>query len=119
MNLAHSIEEEKKMQTKQNIDYQKQIEEALKRAKDKKVLYFYDDLGYKRLLGVFNKKIASQIKSYLRKRRLLNRLTEFDIRTTEPDSSFLEAIRLINEYSASHSEKNKNTVGPRGKSICL
>jgi len=107
------------MQTMQNIDYQKQIEEALKRAKDKKVLYFYDDLGYKRLLGVFNKKIASQIKNYLKKRRLLNRLTEFDIRTTEPDSSFLEAIRLINEYSTSHKEKDKNLTHQENESAVL
>jgi len=107
------------MQTMQNIDYQKQIEEALKKAKDKKVLYFYDDLGYKRLLGVFNKRTASQIKSYLKKRRLLNRLTEFDIRTTEPDSSFLEAIRLIDEYSTSHREKNEDLIHQKKESAVL
>ena len=105
------------MQTLQNIDYQKQIEEALKKAKNKKVLYFYDDLGYKRLLGVFNKKTASEIKNYLRKRKLLNRLTEFDIRTTEPDSPFLEAIHLINEYSASHKEKNSSHTDKEKKKV--
>jgi len=93
------------MQLVQNIDYQRQIEEALKKAKYKKVLYFYDDLGYKRLLGVFNKKTTSQIKSYLRKRKLLDRLTEFDVKTTEPDITFFEALHLINEYSVSHKNR--------------
>lgn len=74
------------MQTSIDITLQQQIESALKRAKDKKVLYLYDDAGYKRLLGVFDKKKASRIKRQLRRQRLLNRLTEFDIRTTEPDS---------------------------------
>jgi len=68
------------------MSLQQQIESALKRAKDKKVLYLYDDAGYKRLLGVFDKKKASLIKRQLRSKRLINRLTEFDIRTTEPDS---------------------------------
>jgi len=77
------------MQTAQNIDYQKQIEEASKRAKDKKVLYLYDELGYKKLLGVFNKKAAVQIKKELRRKKLINRLTEVDIRTTEPDINFM------------------------------
>lgn len=76
------------MQTAQNIDFQKQIEEASKRAKLKKVLYLYDELGYKRLLGVFNPKKASEIKKYLRRKNLLNRLTEAEIRTTEPDNVF-------------------------------
>jgi hypothetical protein len=94
------------MQLVQNIDYQRQIEEALKKAKYKKVLYFYDDLGYKRLLGVFSKKTAAQIKNYLRKRKLVDRLTEFDVKTTEPDTTFFEALHLINEYSVSHKDKN-------------
>jgi len=68
------------------MSLQQQIESALKRAKDKKVLYLYDDAGYKRLLGVFDKKKASRIKRQLRSKRLLNRVTEFDIKTTEPDS---------------------------------
>lgn len=75
------------MQSVQKIDYKKQIEEASRRAKDKKVLYLYDELGYKRLLGVFNKKTATQIKKELRRKKLINRLTEADIRTTEPDTS--------------------------------
>ena len=74
------------MQTSIDMSLQQQIESALKRAKDKKVLYLYDDAGYKRLLGVFDKKKASLIKRQLRSKRLINRLTEFDIRTTEPDS---------------------------------
>jgi hypothetical protein len=76
------------MQLVENIDLNKQIEEALKRAKDKKVLYLYDEFGYKKLLGVFDKKKAVQIKRLLRKQKLINRVTEFDIRTTEPDSDF-------------------------------
>lgn len=78
------------MQTAQNIDYQKQIEEASKKAKEKKVLYLYDELGYKRLLGVFNKKAAAQVKKDLRRKKLINRLTEVDVRTTEPDISFTQ-----------------------------
>ncbi len=74
------------MQTSIDMSLQQQIESALKRAKDKKVLYLYDDAGYKRLLGVFDKKKASRIKRQLRSKRLLNRVTEFDIKTTEPDS---------------------------------
>jgi len=74
------------MQSVQDANLQKQIEEALKRAKYKKVLYFYDESGYRRLLGVFDKKKASQIKKRLRSQNLINRLTEFEIRTTEPDT---------------------------------
>ncbi|MFQ6081787.1 MAG: hypothetical protein ACE5WD_00320 [Candidatus Aminicenantia bacterium] len=81
--------------------FRKQIEAAMKRAKCKKVLYFYDNLGYKRLLGVFNKKTAYQIRRYLRTKKLVDRMTEFDIKTTEPPKSFLEAIDLITEYSSS------------------
>jgi hypothetical protein len=76
------------MQSAQSIDYQKQIEEASKRAKLKKVLYLYDELGYKRLLGVFNPKKASEIKKYLQRKKIINRLTEAEIRTTEPDYDF-------------------------------
>jgi hypothetical protein len=76
----------KRMQTLIDTALREQIEEALKRAKDKKVLYLYDDAGYKRLLGVFDKKKASRIKRKLKNQRLINRVTEFDIRTTEPDS---------------------------------
>ncbi len=76
------------MQLVENIDFEKQVEEALKRVKEKKVLYLYDESGYKRLLGVFDKKKAVQIKKLLRKQKLINRVTEFDIRTTEPDSDF-------------------------------
>ncbi|NIO49224.1 MAG: hypothetical protein GTN73_07290 [Candidatus Aminicenantes bacterium] len=76
------------MQTVLDTNMQKQIDEALKRAKCKKVLYFYDESGYKKLLGVFDKKKASQIKKYYRSRNLINRLTEYEVVTTEPDSIF-------------------------------
>jgi hypothetical protein len=76
------------MQLHQNIEYQTQIAEALKRAKPKKVLYMYDETGNKFLLGVFNKKKTEEIKKYLRMKKLINRVSEFDIITTEPDSDF-------------------------------
>ena len=76
------------MQVQQNIEYQSQIMEALKRAKPKKVLYLYDETGNKFLLGVFNKKKSEEIKKHLRAKKMLNRLSEFDIITTEPDSEF-------------------------------
>jgi hypothetical protein len=74
-----------KMQV-QNIEYQKMIDEAVKKAKWKKALYVYDDTGNKNLLGVFSKKKAQEIKEQLKKKNMLNRMTEFDIKTTEPDS---------------------------------
>jgi len=76
------------MQVQESSDYRTQIDEALKRAKPKKVLYLYDESGNKFLLGVFNKKKAEEIKGYLRVKKLINRLSEFDILTTEPDSDF-------------------------------
>jgi transcription antitermination factor NusA-like protein len=76
------------MQTVQDTNIQRQIDEALKRAKCKKVLYFYDESGYRKLLGVFDKKKASQIRKYYRSRNLINRLTEYEVVTTEPDSIF-------------------------------
>ncbi len=76
------------MQTVQDANLQRQIDEALKRAKIKSALYFYDESGYKRLIGVFEKKKAAEVKKYYRDRKLINRLTEFEIKTTEPDSSF-------------------------------
>ncbi|NIM59264.1 MAG: hypothetical protein GTO16_10030 [Candidatus Aminicenantes bacterium] len=76
------------MQTVQDTNMQKQIDEALKKAKCKKVLYFYDETGHKKLVGVFDKKKASQIKKYFRTRKLINRLTEYEVLTTEPDSVF-------------------------------
>lgn len=76
------------MQLQQNIEYQDQIAEALKRAKPKKVLYMYDETGNKFLLGVFNKKKSEEIKRHLRMKKLINRLSEFDIITTEPDSDY-------------------------------
>ncbi len=88
MNFAVGICRENKMQVQQSTDYQEQIDEALKRAKPKKVLYLYDESGNKFLLGVFNKKRAEEIKDYLRVKKLINRLSEFDIITTEPDSDF-------------------------------
>jgi len=89
MNFAVVIHRgNKKMQVQENLDYRTQIDEALKRAKPKKVLYLYDESGNKFLLGVFNKKKAEEIKDYLRVKKLINRLSEFDIITTEPDSDF-------------------------------
>jgi hypothetical protein len=77
-----------KMQIQQNLEYESQINEALKKAKAKKVLYMYDETGNKFLLGVFNKKKSEEIKKYLRTKKMINRLSEFDIITTEPDSEF-------------------------------
>jgi hypothetical protein len=76
------------MQSVQDTNFQRQIDEALKRAKFKKAIYLYDESGYKRLIGVFDKKKAAEVKKYYRDRNLINRLTESEIRTTEPDSSF-------------------------------
>jgi hypothetical protein len=76
------------MQVQQNLNYDVEITEALKRAKPKKVLYLYDESGNKFLLGVFNKKKSEEIKKHLQTKRMLNRLSEFDIITTEPDSDF-------------------------------
>jgi len=70
------------------MEYQTEIEDALKRAKCKKVLYIYDESGEKHLLGVFSPKKAFQIKKYLRSRKLIGRLSEFEVKTTEPDSHF-------------------------------
>ena len=86
------------MQSVQDTNLQKQIEEALKKAKSKKVLYFYDESGHKRLLGVFDKKKASQIKKILRSQKLIDRLTEFEVRTTEPDSSFRGKLKKGTDY---------------------
>ena len=76
------------MQSIQSIDLQQQIEEASKKAKPKKALYFYDETGNRELLGVFSQKKVDQIRRYLKSKDLLNRLTEFEVRTTEPDSEF-------------------------------
>ncbi len=76
------------MQSIQTIDLQQQIEEASKKAKPKKALYLYDETGNRELLGVFNQKKADQIKRYLKGKELIDRLTEFEVRTTEPDSEF-------------------------------
>jgi len=76
------------MQTIQTIDLQQQIEEASRKAKPKKALYLYDETGNRELLGVFSQKKADQIRRYLKSKDLLNRLTEFEVRTTEPDSEF-------------------------------
>lgn len=86
--MAEFEERVKKMQLQQNLEYQSQISEALKRAKAKKVLYMYDETGNKFLLGVFNKKKTEEIKKHLRLKKMINRLSEFDIITTEPDSDF-------------------------------
>lgn len=76
------------MQTHQNIDYQTQIREASRRAKCKKALYLYDDTGDRHLLGIFNKRKAMEIKKHLENKNMLDRLSEFEIRTTEPDSEY-------------------------------
>lgn len=76
------------MQAPQSIDYQAQINEASRRAKCKKVLYLYDDSGDRHLLGIFNKRKAVEIKKHLEEKNKIDRLSEFEIRTTEPDSEF-------------------------------
>ena len=76
------------MQSIQTIDLQQQIEEASKKAKPKKALYLYDETGNRELLGVFSLKKADQIRRYLKNKELLDRLTEFEVRTTEPDTDF-------------------------------
>ena len=72
----------------QSIDYRMQIEQASKRAKCKKVLYLYDEYGNRQQLGVFSKKKAEEIKKQLDQKKLIDRLSEFEIRTTQPDSNF-------------------------------
>ena len=76
------------MQVPQIIDYQTQINEASRRAKCKKVLYLYGDTGDRHLLGIFNKRKAMEIKKHLEDENKLDRLSEFEIRTTEPDSEY-------------------------------
>ncbi len=76
------------MQTPQKIDYSAEIQEALKKAKCKKVLYLYDESGEKQFLGVFSTKKAIQIKKFFRQKNLIGRLSEFEVKTTEPDSHF-------------------------------
>lgn len=76
------------MQVQQDSSMQAQIDEALRKAKPKKVLYVYDESGNKILLGVYTKTKAQEIKKYLRAKKMINRLSEFDILTTEPDSEF-------------------------------
>lgn len=80
--------EREKMISPQNIDYRMQIEQASKRAKCKKVLYLYDEYGNRQQLGVFSKKKAEEIKKQLYQKKLIDRLSEFEIRTTQPDSNF-------------------------------
>ena len=81
-------EKDKKMQIPQEINYQSQIEQATKKAKCKKVLYLYDEYGKKQLLGVFSEKKAAEVRESLRVKKLIDRLSEFQVRTTEPDSEF-------------------------------
>jgi hypothetical protein len=76
------------MQSPQIVDYNSQIEEAARKAKCKKVLYLYDETGNREMLGVFSKNRAAEIRKFLQGKKLLNRLTEFDVKTTEPDSDF-------------------------------
>ena len=79
---------ELEMQLEQSLDYIRQVEELAKRAKCKKAFYIYDDSGNKQLVGVFSKKRADEIRKLLREKNMINRLTEFDVKTTEPDTSF-------------------------------
>lgn len=76
------------MHSPQQIELQSEIQDALKRAKCKRALYLYDESGEKHLLGVFSPKKASQIKKYMRSKKLIGRLSEFEVKTTEPDSQF-------------------------------
>ncbi len=76
------------MQLSQEINYQSQIEEATKKAKCKKALYLYDEYGNRHLLGVFSEKKAAEVKESLRVKKLIDRLSEFQVKTTEPDSEF-------------------------------
>lgn len=76
------------MESTLTFDMQQQIEEASRKAKLKKAIYLYDEAGNRELLGVFSQKKADQIKRYLKRKKLLGRLTEFDVRTTEPDTDF-------------------------------
>jgi hypothetical protein len=80
--------EQTKMISSHNIAYETQIEEASKRAKCKKVLYLYDEYGNRHQLGVFSKRKAEEIKKQLNAKKLINRLSEFEIRTTLPDTNF-------------------------------
>ena len=76
------------MQVSQSIDCQSQINEACRRAKCKKVLYLYDDTGDRHMLGIFNKRKAMEIKKHLEDKNMIDRLSEFEVRTTEPDSEY-------------------------------
>ena len=76
------------MQVSQSMDYQTQINEASRRAKCKKVLYLYDDSGDRHLLGIFSKRKAMEIKKHLEDQNMSDRLSEFEVRTTEPDSEY-------------------------------
>ncbi len=76
------------MLSPQIVSNQELIEEASKNAIEKKVLYLYDDTGNRELLGVFSKSKVSRVKKYFRNKDMINQLTEFDVRTTEPDTPF-------------------------------
>ena len=71
-----------------NLDYQSQIEEASKRAKNKRVFYLYDEQGNRQFLGIFGKIRAQEVRKYLKDNNHISRLVEFDVRTTEPDTPF-------------------------------
>jgi len=45
-------------------------------------------IKYRAEKASFSKKKADEIKKYMDQKNLLDRLSEFDIRTTEPDSPF-------------------------------
>jgi len=75
------------MDASMRADLKAQINEALNRAKWKKACYFYDDFGYRHFIGLFSQKGISEIKRLLREKKLLSRLSEFDVKTTEPDTS--------------------------------
>jgi hypothetical protein len=91
-------------------DLEPQIKEGLSRAKWKKACYFYDDLGYKQFIGLYNKKTVFEIEKLLREQKLGNRLSVFDVKTTEPD----EPLSSNRRFVLSVLEKNQDeTIGIR------
>ena len=76
------------MQSPQVVDLEKQIKDAYKKVKCKKVLYFYDESGNKEMLGVFSKRKAVEILKYFKSKKLIDRISEFEVLTTEPDTEF-------------------------------
>ncbi len=76
-------------------DLEPQIKEGLSRAEWKKACYFYDDLGYRHFIGLYNEKTVFEIEKQLRKKKLDNRLSVFDVKTTEPEVPLSSNRRFI------------------------